>query len=111
MIRFAFRPLVLTSFALSIAACGEEAEEPTRETELGGEASGEVLGGSISDDMIPLEQLRSQSPSAPRPTSASNDGGSSSSDDESDAEPAPELQEAEASTEAPAPEPAAEAPE
>lgn len=31
-----------------------------------GRAEGEVLGGTISDDMIALEQLRSQAPLAPR---------------------------------------------
>ncbi len=45
--------------ALATAACDEPATAPVQQ---GGEASGEVLGGTISDAMIPLEQLESQSP-------------------------------------------------
>ena len=45
------------------AGCGEQAAAPVAQ---GGEASGEVLPGSISDAMIPLEQLESQAPLAPR---------------------------------------------
>jgi hypothetical protein len=52
--------LVLCLFA---AGCGEQAAPPAQK---GGEASGEVLAGSISDAMIPLEQLESQAPPAPR---------------------------------------------
>jgi len=47
--------------ALALAACEDEAaiEEPI---ETGGEAAGEVLGGTISDEMLPLEQLTSTPP-------------------------------------------------
>jgi hypothetical protein len=45
------------------AGCTPEASTPT---ERGGAAAGEVLGGSISDAMIPLEQLESEAPPAPR---------------------------------------------
>ncbi|MFW5634076.1 MAG: hypothetical protein ACOCYR_04215 [Erythrobacter sp.] len=48
--------------ALLLAACEDEAAEAPRETGQGGEAAGEVLGGTISDEMVPLERLRSQSP-------------------------------------------------
>jgi len=48
---------------LLLVACEEEAAEGPRESEQGGKAAGEVLGGTISDDMLPLERLRSQSPS------------------------------------------------
>ncbi|KPP88935.1 hypothetical protein [Erythrobacter sp. HL-111] len=48
--------------ALLLAACEDEAVEAPRETGQGGEAAGEVLGGTISDEMVPLERLRSQSP-------------------------------------------------
>ena len=47
-----------------LAACEEEPSTATIAAETGGEASGEVLGGTISDDMIPLDQLTSTSPSA-----------------------------------------------
>jgi hypothetical protein len=41
-------------------------EAPSGESAQGTKAAGEVLGGTISDAMIPLEQLESQSPLAPR---------------------------------------------
>ena len=53
--------LVLAS---GLAACSGETEAPEAQApaEQGGSATGEVLGGTISDDMIPLESLTSQSP-------------------------------------------------
>ena len=61
MIRRAFSLALL----LSLAAC--ESESGSGVTgESGGRAEGEVLGGTISDDMIALEQLTSQAPLAPR---------------------------------------------
>jgi len=54
----------------AVAACTDEAAGPA---EQGGEAAGEVLGGSISDAMIPLEQLESQAPLAPRQSEAPQD--------------------------------------
>jgi hypothetical protein len=50
---------------LALTACGDEAAEPIS-TETGGEAAGEILGGTISDEMIPLEELTSTSPPAQR---------------------------------------------
>ena len=63
--------------ALSLAGCSEEAttEEPG-EIETGGELSGDVLGGSISDDMLPLEAVTWQSPPAER----TNEEGAASGD-------------------------------
>jgi hypothetical protein len=55
--------LAILALCLLAAACTEEASGPA---ERGGKAAGEVLGGSISDAMIPLEQLDSQAPLAPR---------------------------------------------
>ena len=49
----------VTAILLGLAACGEQ-QEPAETT--AGDASGEVLEGSISDAMIPLEQLRSSPP-------------------------------------------------
>lgn len=47
---------------LALAACGDE---PAAELEEGeSEPVAEVLEGSISDDMLPIEQVRSQAPSA-----------------------------------------------
>ncbi|QYU69716.1 hypothetical protein J4558_06185 [Leptolyngbya sp. 15MV] len=50
---------VLAASALALAAC--DRSDPAQ-GESGTRAEGEVLGGSISDEMIPLDQLRSQSP-------------------------------------------------
>ena len=49
---------LLPALAL-LAACGEQTPERTDDAR---EAEGEVLGGTISDEMLPLDQLRSQSP-------------------------------------------------
>lgn len=54
---------LLLALPLALAACEQQAAVPA---EQGGAASGEVLPGSISDAMIPLEQLDSQAPLAPR---------------------------------------------
>lgn len=50
---------------LALAACDEEAAPDEAPVETGGEASGDVLEGTISDDMLPLEDLTSTSPPAP----------------------------------------------
>ena len=60
----------ILALALCAAACSEDAARPAVE---GDRAAGEVLGGSISDAMIPLEQLESQAPLAPRQAPAVND--------------------------------------
>lgn len=56
------RALVL-ALPLALAACDQPADAPA---ERGGAASGEVLPATVSDAMIPLEQLESQAPLAPR---------------------------------------------
>lgn len=56
------RYAALFALTLLAAGCGDKAATPS---EQGGEAAGEVLPGSISDAMIPLEQLESQAPLAP----------------------------------------------
>jgi hypothetical protein len=55
--------LALALCLLPLAACESQPDVATGES--GGRAEGEVLGGSISDDMIALEQLRSEAPMAP----------------------------------------------
>ncbi|WP_424689629.1 hypothetical protein [Erythrobacter sp.] len=46
-----------------LALCGCEEERAVEgPVETGGEAAGEVLGGTISDEMLPLEQLTSTPP-------------------------------------------------
>ncbi|MDP2131467.1 MAG: hypothetical protein U0995_10610 [Erythrobacter sp.] len=53
----------ILALVLALAGCKDEVAAPA---EKGGEATGEVLGGDISDAMIPVEQLTSQAPLAPR---------------------------------------------
>ncbi len=51
--------------ALALSACGDEAAQgDAAAVAQGGKAAGEVLGGTISDDMLPLDSLTSQSPPA-----------------------------------------------
>ena len=50
---------IISAIAL-LAACG--GNEVQREEGGAGEAEGEVLGGSISDEMLPLDTVKSQSP-------------------------------------------------
>ncbi len=57
------RAALLAVLCIALAACGDQSGAPA---EQGAAASGEVLAGSISDAMIPLEQLSSQAPLAPR---------------------------------------------
>lgn len=95
------RAAILVALALLAAGCTEEAAAPAQQ---GARAAGEVLGGEISDAMIPLEQLESQAPLAPRqgPTPAELDAQQPDIADEA----APESEEAEAAPAALAPEPA-----
>ncbi|WP_416830858.1 MAG: hypothetical protein ACMUJI_12275 [Erythrobacter sp.] len=51
---------------LALTGCGDEAASDGEAVATGGEAAGEVLGGTISDDMLPLEELTSTSPPAVR---------------------------------------------
>ncbi|NCP15128.1 MAG: hypothetical protein GW858_13355 [Sphingomonadales bacterium] len=54
---------VILALCLLAAGCSDD---PASTAEQGAAASGEVLEGSISDAMIPLDQLESQAPLAPR---------------------------------------------
>lgn len=88
---------LLPALAL-LAACGEQTPERTDDAR---EAEGEVLGGTISDEMLPLDQLRSQSPilrdapSAPVEDSEAEAGDSADGDDgAAPAQPAPASEEA-----------------
>lgn len=55
------RPEYLSLFALVLAlsACGGDKDKAEGERKT---AAGEVLGGSISDNMLPLDTIQSQSP-------------------------------------------------
>ncbi|PLK23592.1 hypothetical protein C0V72_08720 [Porphyrobacter sp. TH134] len=99
------KPAALLVLTLCLAACEEQAAAPAAQ---GGAASGEVLEGSISDAMIPLDQLESQAPLAPR--QAVPVGDVDSQQPEVTPVPGindvPQSQGAEAAPAAPAPEPA-----
>ena len=77
---------------LLLAACGDDAA-PTGEVDDGTAAEGEVLGGTISDEMLPLDRLQSQSPPL-REQSDSSDGAASSDTTESETAPPAEASEA-----------------
>lgn len=91
------------ALAVLAASCSEKAAGPAAQGEA---AAGEVLGGSISDAMIPLEQLDSQAPLAPRQGPAVSDIDA----DQPEVAPAegveavPQSTEAEPATAVPAPE-------
>lgn len=69
--------LALIASTLSLAACnsGEPAAEGERKT-----AAGEVLGGTISDDMLPLDTVTSQSPPMGGSTESGSDGEAEAND-------------------------------
>lgn len=54
---------LLLALTVALAACGDQAAAPADEE---AQASGEVLPATVSDAMIPLEQLDSEAPLAPR---------------------------------------------
>ena len=87
------RPMMLALLA-ALAACGgtDEGAEGERRT-----AAGEVLGGTISDDMLPLDTVTSQSP----PLRERSEGSASAAPDERQpgAQEAPEPAESEAAPE------------
>lgn len=89
-------PMLATAL-LALAAC-DQADDG--QAAGGSRAEGEVLGGTISDDMIALDQLRSQSPPmkvAPgeagsdtgSATAAAPEGETETAEDAAPAEPAP----------------------
>ena len=85
------RTLLAIGFALSLAACGSDSAAPEGDTR---EAGGEVLEGSITDEMIPLDQLQSQGESAEPEGEDGEDTGSANTSDEAEAAPAEEPAEA-----------------
>lgn len=99
------RTAALAALVLLAAGCSEDATAPAKE---GGRAAGEVLGGSISDAMIPLDQIESQAPLAPRqaPAAGSVDAEQPDITTAPGIEDAAPSQGAEAAPAAPAPEPA-----
>jgi hypothetical protein len=53
--------LTMLALALALASCGE-----TKKAASAGTAGGEVLPGSASDAMLPIDAVRSQPPLAPK---------------------------------------------
>ncbi|WP_144096654.1 hypothetical protein [Croceicoccus sediminis] len=68
----AFRTLVAIGLATALAACGSDSAAPVDDNR---EAGGEVLQGTITDDMIPLDQLKSRGQSADAEGDSEGDGG------------------------------------
>lgn len=89
------RPLTL-AICLALAACNQQAEKGKSAA-----ASGEVLPGSISDDMIDLDTSTAAPPLAPVKPSATKKAAADNADDA-------DSEEGEAEADAPAPAPAAE---
>ena len=85
------RPAMIVS-ALAIGAllvgCGDKDGAPAGPERRS--AAGEVLGGEVTDAMIPLDKIRSTSPPAPRPIGPAGNATSNSSTGESDAEDEPD---------------------
>lgn len=79
MIRFP----ALAALCVVLAACGDD-PAPSEQEDAARDARGEVLGGTISDDMLPLDTVRSQSP----PLVEAEEGGADPSGPDSTDEPA-----------------------
>lgn len=102
-----FRSAILLMLgAGALAACGEKSAPPQETGDAAAQgAKGEVIGGTITDDMLPLDRLRSQSPpmSEDKPAGSASGRGAAAP-----ATPAPAAP-ADTPDAAPAAEPAAEA--
>lgn len=91
--RHAFPLLALT---VLLAACGG-----AKKDEGAGTAAGEILPGSVSDAMLPLDTVRSQAPLAPKAESTGSSDQAEASAAASDAAPAAEAPAAETPAAAP----------
>lgn len=91
-------PLTALGLAVLLAACQSE-----NKTKASGSAGGQILSGSTSDAMLPVDSLRSQPPLAPKPTGSAASGESKRGDSpppKSDEQP-PEASPTPESTQAP----------
>ena len=81
--------------SLALASCGDDAA-PVEQGDEDATARGEVLGGTISDDMLPLDTVRSQAPSlAIEGAGEGEEAGTGASDAEGErTDPAPAGEEA-----------------
>ena len=88
--------------AFALVACKDDSVTPAADGDDRG-ARGEVLGGTISDDMIPLDQLQSRSPPLRGEDDASaggDDAGPSNAPEEGPVEQASADEEAESAGDA-----------
>ena len=81
------RPLIALAACVLVAACGGGTEEDDGRT-----ASGQVLEGTISDSMLPLDTVRSQPPLA-KPSGTSGERGEGGDAPAAEATDAPEEEE------------------
>lgn len=75
------------ALALSLAACSADKSPDAAE---GADAQGEILGGTISDSMLPLDQLKSESPPMKPAPEKSGSADAAEEDPEPEGEPASE---------------------
>ena len=75
------------SLALALPACGDSGADAGAERRS---AAGEVLGGEISDAMLPLDTVQSTSPVAPRASAPSTGGASGAAEGSDETTPQPE---------------------
>jgi len=109
MHRFQILP-ALTAFAL-VSACADEAETP--EVDESANVGGEVLDASVSDAMLPIDEVRSRAPQAaivPQSDGAAGAGGTDGPAAGAGAEPANSVATPVADEAQPAAEPAAQQP-
>lgn len=99
------RFVCIIAASLALASCGDDAAE-VDERNAEETARGEVLGGSISDDMLPLDSVTSQSP--PREVEGSAGDGSDGASEDGDPSTDTDAQQQEEAESDPAPEPAPE---
>jgi hypothetical protein len=85
------RLAVVLPVVLALGACGSD---PAPGTDGGGTASGEVLEGSISDAMLPVDTVQSQSPLLEKaPSDAGGSAGDAADNSAEASEPTPETEE------------------
>lgn len=73
------RIVIGLAFAAALAGCGS-GDAPT--TAEGADAQGEIRGGTISDAMLPLDQLKSESPPLKPAAGAGGEPAAATGDDE-----------------------------
>lgn len=81
------RYAVIAAASFALAACSDDSAPASEEQEENLGPRGEVLGGTISDDMLPLDTVTSQSPSlADESTDSASDETSAASEPETPVE-------------------------